>query len=58
MKQRNLHHWFAESYARAEEDFRRACALGDEKRMTNALARKQELEKGVVITVQNPAVMQ
>lgn len=57
MTQRNLHHWFAASYVRAEDDYRRASERGDEKRMTDALARKQELEKGVVITVQNKAVL-
>jgi hypothetical protein len=55
---RNLHHWFAQSYSRAEDDYRRASERGDVKRMDEALAKKQELEKGVTITVQNPEVLQ
>ncbi|MBL6852366.1 MAG: hypothetical protein ISS15_05435 [Alphaproteobacteria bacterium] len=57
MSERNLHREFAQAYMWAVRDYDRAAARGDQEKIDSALARKQELERGVSITVHNPAVL-
>jgi hypothetical protein len=55
--ERNLHREFARAYVRAERDYDDAAQFGNRDRIDEALARKQELERGVSIVVHNPAVL-
>lgn len=57
MSERNVHQQFARAYRDAERDYEWAAQRGDEKRMEDALARKQALERGVTITVHNREVL-
>lgn len=57
MSDRNLHREFARAYVRAERAYDNAAQFGDRLKIDEALSRKQELEKGVTITVHNPEVL-
>jgi hypothetical protein len=57
VSERNIHFEFARAYMRAVRDYDQASYYGNPDKIENALARKQELERGVSVVVHNREVL-